>query len=139
MEIKTSKVKEIKGSPRRFERDNQITYFFTVEMENGDRGDIAKSNIDDLKVGAELKYMVTTNPKGYAVLKEFRERPNRSGGGYARTASQSNAALSLSLAVQLAVANIGKSNEPLKLDAALGGRITSMAEHLHIWLKENDK
>lgn len=139
MDIIVSQVKEVKGTPRRFEGQHGVTYFFTIEMENGDKGDIAKKSPDAIKPGMELKYTLETNARGFQTIKEFKPNSGRSYGNKAAPAVQSNAALSLSLAVQLAVANIGKATEPIKLENGLGQRVMSIASQFNGWLKENEK
>jgi hypothetical protein len=130
---KTSKVKEIK-TVREFKGDKYSTWYFTVEMENGDKGQVQRRSEGGLKTGEMLTYIVDTSGR-FVTLKEQRQNS----GGYRRAPATSHAVTALMLSVQITAANITASGKTLTMNGDLTRKITGFADGLAKWLKENDK
>lgn len=129
---KESKIKEIL-SVKPYDGQHGRTYYFTVEMENGDKGSgLGRKSEDGLKVGDLIKYTVDDS-KGYVQFKEVKE--NRFGGRGAT--SQSPAFVALTLATDIVTANIQASGKPLEMNKGLATKTTTMADEFLTWLKAN--
>lgn len=126
-EQKESKIKAILGNPREYKGEKNTTWYFTVEMENGDKGQIGKNKPDALNVGDTLRYTLEENSKGYMNLREVREG-KFGGGGFRGTAAPSPASIALTVAKDLVVANITASGKPLEMNEALAAKTTAMAD-----------
>lgn len=127
--MQTSKVKEIK-QVRSWNGGKTPMWFFAVEMENGDKGDVTRFKEDGLRVGDELTYKVEPNGN-YTRLTEEKKNTGRSFGGAVKP---SNASVALQVAGQIAAANISVSDKPVEM-ASLTPRITAMADALYSWLE----
>lgn len=129
--MKTAKVKEIKAV-RAWTGGSKPMWFFTVEMDNGDKGDVTRFQENGLRVGDELTYKIEqSGPNGqYTKLAEERKSGKFGGGG----AKQSNASIALNAATQLAAANVTANGSPLKLDE-LGPKVLGLADVFHRWLE----
>lgn len=132
---KESKIKEILNVRKWDGGSRGVTFYFTVLMENGDKGGgLGRKSEDGLKVGDMIKYTIDDS-KGHVDFKEIRE--NKYGGGKGYT-PPSKANLALGYATELAVANIAKSDKPLEMTSALAKKITGVADEFLTWLKAND-
>lgn len=131
---KESKVKEIKKI-RPWTGERGTVYYFTLEMENGDKGEIGKQTEQSLKVGSLLKYTIETGKKGQSVFKEVRE-----GKGWAQASkpAQSNAVTALQCAEDLAAAYVSKCDVPIEKMDALADRILATADKFKKWLDCNN-
>jgi hypothetical protein len=128
-----SKVKEIK-TVKEFNGDRGSTWYFTVEMENGDKGQIARKSEAGLKVGQEVTYELDNSGR-YMTLRE--PKPNT--GSYRRGPVTNHAVTALMLSTQIAGANITAGRKAIAMNGDLTQRITGLADGLAKWLKENDK
>lgn len=130
---KESTIKEILGIKPYTGSNGTTTFYFTVEMANGDKGGgIGRKTEDGLKVGDAVKYTIDDS-KGYINFKEVKE--NRFGGR--GTAPQSPASIALTLATNIVTANIQASGKPLEMNAMLAQKTTTMAAEFLTWLKAN--
>lgn len=130
-EIKESKIKNI-ISTKEYVGQHGTTYYFTVELENGEKGQIGKKKADALKVGQLLKYFSEVR-NGFVTFKEPREN-NFKGGGY----RPSTAAIALQAAAQITSANITASGKALQMDGNLSKRVTDLASQFNAWLKSEE-
>jgi len=130
MDTTTSKVKEIK-TVKKFQGDRGTTWYFTLEMENGDKGQVAKKTEDALKVGDALIYTLDKSGR-YVKLKEPRVT------NFARSCGDrkpyDNAVIALTLAKDVMVANLAAGGKTLAMNSVLCNKMTAFAEQLHEWL-----
>ena len=131
MNTTTSKVKEIK-TVKKFDGDRGTTWYFTVEMENGDKGQVAKKTEDGLKAGDALTYTLDKSGR-YVKLKEL--RVNKFARSYGDGKPSGNAVIALTLAKDVMVANLAAGGKTLAMDSVLCNKMTAFAEQLHEWLK----
>ena len=131
MEITTSTVKDIK-TVKKFQGERGVTWYFTVEMDNGDKGQVGKKTEDGLKSGDTLTYTLDKSGR-YVRLKE--PSPYGYTAGNSRWKTESTAVIALTLAKDIMVANLAAGGKTLAMDAALGTKMTTFADHLQQWLK----
>lgn len=135
-EQKESKIAEILNI-REHNGNHGTTYYFTVRLENGERGGgIARKAKDGLKIGDAIKYTNDVH-RGSAEFREVRE--NRGfGGGYKANPAAIAAAVALKSATEVVVANINASGKPLGMNGELTGKITALADGLYTWLRNKE-
>ena len=133
MTPKTAKIKKIL-KVRKYDGQHGTTYYFTLEMDNGDKGEIGKKNETALNVGDSLTYE-TTEKNGYVHFKEFREQNGSGPRRFAPAPSASPAVVALTVAQAITAANIAVSGKPLEMNDALAKRMTDFAGHIETWLK----
>lgn len=106
METKTSKIKEIISKKER-KGDKWTVYYFTVEMENGDKYPIKKGKMkeDGFTVGQELHYTIDKDWE-YDKIFIIEEQKANFGGG--TSSKSSNASFAMSYAKDLCVAGVIK-------------------------------
>jgi len=131
--MKESKIKEIL-SIKPHNGEHSTTYYFTVALENGDKGNIGRKSETGAKVGDLLKYEIDSS-RGFVVLKE--ERLAFKGRGGFPSPKASNAAIALECATRIAVANVQATGTALGMNGELTKKVTGLADGLLAWLKEN--
>lgn len=132
-DIKESKVKEIKGI-KPYNGTYGMIYYFTVEMENGDKGEVSKKSESGLKVGSPLKYTLETK-NGYVKLKEFKENSFKGGQGFNKP---SIAAIALESAARVVAGSMAGGGQYKELSEKTPHVVTKLADHFHNWLKEKE-
>lgn len=80
--MKTSKLRYV-SIPKEWKGDKGTFYFFDIELENGDKGNIGSKDQSPsfLKVGESLDYELKETDKGNKI-KRVSQQPFNKGGGY---------------------------------------------------------
>jgi hypothetical protein len=130
----TSTIKEIRGV-KPWEGTHGRVYYFSLEMANGDKGEIGKKSETALKVGDSLTYDIEVTGKGNN-LREIKQN-GFTGNGH-HLAGPRSSAMALAYAKDLAVANIQVAGKPLEMTPALAEKITSVANIFNDWLKQHE-
>lgn len=107
--MKTAKIKEILNI-RDYDGQHGKTYYFQLEMDNGDTGSIGKKSKDALKVGDELTYELEQGERGNKI-KPVQPANGFNGGGKPRGASpeelkMKNRSMALAYSKDLVIAMI---------------------------------
>lgn len=131
----TAKVKSIEGV-KPFESRNGMIYYHKLVMDNGDVGEIGKKKNNAYQIGDEITYTIDATEYGNKFKEVFQGGGNFGGGG-GKGSKGSSASFALSYAKDLAVANIGKSDKPIEMDA-LADKVINAAGKFQAWLKENE-
>lgn len=135
-EEKTAKVKEVLQK-RKWDGPNGTVFYYKLELDNGDIGEIGKKKDNAIHVGETLTY--TAEESDYGLKFKAVQQSNGFGGGGFRGGAQkgSTASFALSYAKDLAIANMAKTTEPLPLDQ-LANKIIATAGVFQKWMKENE-
>lgn len=127
--MKTAKVTEVRGV-RPWNGKNGTIFYHDIVLDNGDRGSIGKRSEGSIKVGDVINY--TIDGGRISVL-----NPNNGPrGSFIGKPAASPAAMAMSYAKDLVVANLAKSEKPLDM-AALADRVINTADRFNAWIKAN--
>lgn len=137
MSEKTSTIKEVMNV-REWTGDRGTVFYFQLEMDNGDIGNIGKKSKDALKVGDSLTYTIEETDKG----NKFKpvQQNSFNGGGFKGQPQSKDSSFALSYAKDVTVAMISKDLIPAErmnsTDIAKG--TIHIANEFLKWLKENN-
>jgi hypothetical protein len=132
---KTSKVTDIL-QVKPWQGPKGTVYYFSIELANGDKGEIGSKSDDGIKIGDELNYTLEQTEHGFKIKKAYQQN-GFGGGGFKGQQRGSSASFALSYAKDLAVANISKADKPMDM-SGVTKRVLDTADEFQKWLKENE-
>lgn len=128
--MKTAVIKNI-ISIREYEGQYGLTYYYMLELNNGEKGEIGKLSKDAFKIGDSLTYTVSEGKYGL-VFKEV--KPNRYGG---KQPVESIASVALRCSSELTSAFIAAGKTNGSTSAQLADVTIANADKFLQWLKAN--
>lgn len=146
-EVKTSRIDEILNE-KPWDGKHGRVWYYTLVLQNGDRGEIGTKTRDFYKMGDELVYTAENTDHGWK-LKKFNpdqqqnnyqggsqgnSQPQQQGQQTPRGARGSSASFALSYAKDLAVANVAANGQPIDMEM-LADKVIAAAEKFNSWLE----
>lgn len=145
-EVKTSRIDDVLNE-KVWDGKHGRVWYYTIVLDNGDRGEIGTKTQDFYKIGDTLTYTAEHDERG-TKFKKFNpdQQGNNYGGGNGqqahsqpagnapRTSRGSSASFALSYAKDLAVANVAANGQPIEMEA-LADKVIAAAEKFNAWLE----
>ena len=92
------------GQHSSWSKDNKSYYNFTVEFDNGDKGQASStSTTPKWKIGDEYNYEINTNDKGYTNIRGMKAADFVPGGGYSKNNPEDNKNIAYNVSFDCAV------------------------------------
>jgi hypothetical protein len=129
--MKTATIRSI-DKVREYQGPHGTVYYYTLELDNGEVGELGKKKPNAFNIGDALTYTSEESPYGLK-FKEVQQN-GFNGRGFQKG---STASFALAYAKDIAVANIAKADKPLEMHA-VAAKIIETATEFNRWLKENE-
>lgn len=135
-ELKTAKIERV-VSVREYEGQYGKTFYFNLELDNGDIGSIGKKKQDALKEGDSLTYTLEETEKGNK-LKEVQQNGFSGGRNFGGTSRGGNESFALSYAKDTICSMISANHLPETVTSTQIADVTcKIADRYLEWLNAN--
>lgn len=136
-ETKTAKIERV-VSVREYEGQYGKTFYFNLELDNGDIGSIGKKKADALKEGDVLTYTLEETERGNKIKEALQNGFQGGGRGFAGASRGANESFALSYAKDTVCALIAAGHTPESLTSIQIAETTcKVADIFKKWLDDN--